>query len=81
MQQRIEKTNVQLASLQDLLDKQNEVEATGARRIRFRPSVRRENIRKKVQEAVGTEEDGVPAPRSRPRFRPQVSVTTYKTSD
>ena len=64
------------------IDKQNEVEATGARRIRFRPSVRRENIRKKVQEAVNTEDDGVPAPRPRPRFRPQVSVTTsFQTRD
>ena len=64
------------------IDKQNEVEATGARRIRFRPSVRRENIRKKVQEAVNTEDDGVPAPRLRPRFRPQVSVTTsFKPRD
>merc|ERR1719438_428808 len=50
------------------IDKQNEVETTGDRRIRFRPSIRRENIRKKVQEAVGSDE--VATERPRPRFRP-----------
>merc|ERR1712227_467401 len=50
------------------IDKQNEVETTGDRRIRFRPSIRRENIRKKVQEAVGSDE--VATERPKPRFRP-----------
>lgn len=54
------------------IDKQNEVETTGDRRIRFRPSIRRENIRKKVQEAVGSDE--VATERPRPRFRPSGRV-------
>ena len=37
------------------IDKQNEIDTTGERRIRFRPSIRRENIRKKVQAAVNDE--------------------------
>ena len=55
------------------IDKQNEVETsgpgTGGRRIRFRPSVRRENIRRKVQAAVGTEDTSPATERPRPRFR------------
>ena len=54
------------------IDKQNEVEPTGDRRIRFRPSIRRENIRKKVQEAVGSDE--VATERPKPRFRPSGRV-------
>ena len=54
------------------IDKQNEVETTGDRRIRFRPSIRRENIRKKVQEAVSSDE--VVTERPRPRFRPSGRV-------
>ena len=64
------------------IDKQNEVETsgpgTGGRRIRFRPSVRRENIRRKVQAAVGTEDTSPATERPRPRFRVTEKVGSHR---
>merc|ERR1712170_270336 len=59
------------------IDKQNEIE-TEDRRVRFRPSIRRENIRKKVQEAVGSEEqlDQRPKPRIRLPGQTRERLTT-----
>merc|ERR1711976_27784 len=55
------------------IDRQNEIDSNDEdRRIRFRPSIRRENIRKKVQKAVGSEEDIQARPKPRIRLPGQI---------
>merc|ERR1711976_673596 len=55
------------------IDRQNEIDSNDEdRRIRFRPSIRRENIRKKVQKAVGSEEDIQSRPKPRIRLPGQI---------
>merc|ERR1711976_560069 len=61
------------------IDRQNEIDSNDEdRRIRFRPSIRRENIRKKVQKAVGSEEqlDQRPKPRIRLPGQTRERLTT-----
>merc|ERR1711976_108706 len=67
------------------IDRQNEIDSNDEdRRIRFRPSIRRENIRKKVQKAVGSEEDIQSRPKPRIRLpgqiRERLTTTTVITT-